>query len=409
MERKKGELKNRGIVYRGPGKVAVENLAFPSLEAECGGRKRSCEHGAIIKLIATNICGSDGHMFRGHTPLTPGFALGHEMTGEVIHVGKEVELIQVGDIVSVPFNVACGKCVNCKTGLTNACLTTNSQRPGGIYGYVNSGNWTGGQSEYNMVPYADFNLLKIPNRDLAMKKILDLSLLSDVLPTGYHAAYKANVGCGSTVYIAGAGPVGLSCARSCFLLGASAVVIGDTNPSRLEPAKRLGCFTVDLSKEVQVPEAIDKFLGIPFVDAAIDCVGYEARGHGQACGHYESSSALDTCIQTAAYGGHVSIPGVYLPGDPQTEDQNLKEGRLTLNFAKGWMKGITYATGQTPVAAYNHQLMKCILWDRLSLTDILNTTVISLDQAPQAYEEFGKQGVAKKFVIDPHHMISSPQ
>lgn len=103
--------------------------------------------------------------------------------------------------------------------MTQYCLTTNPKHPGGVFGYVDSGDWPGGQSEYNMVPYADFNCLKIPDFDEGMKKIFDIALLSDVLPTAYHAAYEANVGTGSTVYIAGAGPVGLACASCCFLLG----------------------------------------------------------------------------------------------------------------------------------------------------------------------------------------------
>jgi len=409
MQRKVGELKNRGVVYKGERKVVVEDIPFPSLEIECKGKKKECEHGAIIKIIASNICGSDGHMFRGRTPLKPDFVFGHEMTGEVIQIGKDVEQIKVGDIVSVPFNVACGRCKNCRLGLTNACLTTNDEQPGGIYGYVLSGNWQGGQSEYNFIPYADFNLLKIPNKDLAMKKILDISMLSDVLPTGFHAAYSASVGSGSTVYVAGAGPVGLACARSCFLLGSSAVIVGDTNHDRLKLAKKFGCLTLDLTDQnIKMNESIDRLLGEPVVDAAIDCVGFEARGHGFSCDHNHPNQAINACIESARFGGSVGIPGVYLTEDPKAQDSNLQKGKITLDFGKGWVKGLTFTTGQTPVARYNEKLMKCILWDRLSIADVLNTTVISLDQAPKAYEEFNEKGVPKKFVIDPHRMISSP-
>ena len=86
----------------------------------------------------------------------------------------------------MPFNIACGRCRNCKEGKTGICLNVNPARPGAAYGYVDMGGWVGGQAEYVMVPYADFNLLKFPDRDQAMAKIRDLTMLSDIFPTGFH-------------------------------------------------------------------------------------------------------------------------------------------------------------------------------------------------------------------------------
>ena len=88
----------------------------------------------------------------------------------------------------MPFNIACGRCRNCKEGETGICLNVNPDRPGAAYGYVDMGGWVGGQAEYVMVPYADFNLLKFPDKDQAMEKIRDLTMLSDIFPTGYHGA-----------------------------------------------------------------------------------------------------------------------------------------------------------------------------------------------------------------------------
>src|ERR1700758_4131251 len=199
---------NRGIAYMGPGKVEVQNIDFPKLALG----KRKCEHGVILKIVSTNICGSDQHMVRGRTTAPAGLILGHEITGEVIEAGRDVEYIKVGDIVSVPFNIACGRCRNCKEGKTCICLNVNGDRAGAAYGYVDMGGWIGGQAEYVMVPYADFNLLKFPDRDQALAKIKDLTMLSDILPTGYHGAVTAGVIPGATVYVAGAGPVGLASA-----------------------------------------------------------------------------------------------------------------------------------------------------------------------------------------------------
>src|SRR6201747_2190230 len=218
---------NRGVVYEGPGKVEVKDIDFPSFVLREGpgvppeNVGRQCPHGVILRCVSTNICGSDQHMVRGRTTAPPGLILGHEITGEVIEVGRDVEFIKQGDLCSVPFNIACGRCRMCKEGKTGICLNVNPARPGAAYGYVDMGGWVGGQAEYVMVPYADWNLLRFPDRDQAMEKILDLTVVSDIFPTGFHGAYKAGVGPGSTVYVAGAGPAGPGAAHSAQFLGAA--------------------------------------------------------------------------------------------------------------------------------------------------------------------------------------------
>src|SRR6202051_2936357 len=240
---------NRGVVYLGPGKVEVQSIDYPKLQNPKG---KKIDHGVILKIVTTNICGSDQHMVRGRTTALAGLVLGHEITGEVIEKGSDVEFLNVGDLVTVPFNIACGRCRNCREGKTGVCLTVNPARPGGAYGYVDMGGWVGGQAEYVMVPYADFNLIKFPDKQEAMAKIRDLTMLSDIFPTGYHGAFTAGVGTGSTVYVAGAGPVGLACAASAQLLGAAVVIVGDMNPDRLAQARSFGCETIDLRQEASL-------------------------------------------------------------------------------------------------------------------------------------------------------------
>ncbi len=156
--------------------------------------------------------------------------------------------------------------------------------------------WGGGQADYVMVPYADFNLLKFPDSAQALEKIQDLTLLSDILPTGFHGCVTAGVGPGSTVYIAGAGrPVGLAAAASAKLLGAASVIVGDMVEERLQQARSFGCKTIDLRQ--------------------------------------------------------------------------------------------------------------AILFDKIDIAKAVNVQMISLDQAPQGYADFDG-GAAKKFVIDPHAMVS---
>ena len=139
------------------------------------------------------------------------------------------------------------------------------------------GGWLGGQAEYVMVPFADFNLLKFPDRDQALEKIRDLTMLSDIFPTGYHGCYTAGVTTGSTVYVAGAGPVGLAAAYSAQLLGAAVVIVGDLNKERLEQARSFGCETVDVSENTPAGGADRaRSSACHEVDCAVDAVGFEA-------------------------------------------------------------------------------------------------------------------------------------
>ena len=403
---------NRAVTYVGAGKVEVQNIDYPKLELQDGpgvnpanvGRKTP--HGVILKNVATNICGSDQHMVRGRTTAPEGLVLGHEITGEVVEKGPDVEFIEVGDLCSVPFNISCGRCRNCKTGKTGICLNVNPDRPGSAYGYVDMGGWVGGQAEYVMVPYADWNLLKFPDRDQAMEKILDLTMLSDIFPTGYHGCVSAGVTTGSTVYIAGAGPVGLAAATSAFLLGAAVVIVGDLNADRLAKAKSFGCETIDVSAG-EPQDQIEQILGVPEVDCAVDAVGFEARGHGPDGAAVEQpASVLNSLMDLTRAGGALGIPGLYVTGDPGAQEEAAKVGSLSLRLGLGWAKSHAFYTGQCPVMQYNHQLMMAILHDRVQIAKNVDATAIPLDDAPAGYADFD-QGAAKKFVIDPHGLIGA--
>ena len=392
--------KNRGVVYVGPGKVEVRDIDDAKLQAPDG---RRIEHAVILKVLSTNICGSDQHMVRGRTTAAPGLVLGHEITGEVIEKGSDVEMLEIGDIVSVPFNVACGRCRTCKSQDTGVCLTVNPERAGGAYGYVDMGGWIGGQARYVTVPYADFNLLKLPDRDRALAKIRDLTMLSDILPTGFHGAMMAGVGVGSTVYVAGAGPVGLAAAASARILGAAVVMIGDFNPDRLAHAAKVGFEPIDLSKSDRLGDLVANVIGTDEVDSAIDAVGFEARGHA---GGEQPAIVLNQMMEITRAAGSIGIPGLYVTEDPGAVDKAAQQGSLSLRFGLGWAKAQSFHTGQTPVLKYNRQLMQAILHDRLPIADIVNARVIALDDAPQGYETFD-QGAATKFVLDPHDMLAA--
>ncbi|TCK02640.1 formaldehyde dehydrogenase, glutathione-independent [Marinobacterium mangrovicola] len=388
---------NRGVVYKEPGKVAVESIAFPELSLG----KRKCDHGVILKVVTTNICGSDQHMVRGRTTAPSGLVLGHEITGQIIECGRDVEFLSVGDIVSVPFNIACGRCRNCKEGNTGICLNVNPARPGAAYGYVDMGGWVGGQAEYVMVPYADFNLLKFPDKDQALEKIKDLTMLSDILPTGFHGCVTAGVGPGSTVYIAGAGPVGLAAAASAHLLGAACVIVGDMNVDRLKQAESFGCETIDLTEDGDMADKLEAILGEREVDAFVDCVGFEAHACGCNHGKEAPATVLNSAMQHTRAGGQIGIPGLYVTEDPGAVDEAAKHGALSMRFGLGWAKSHSFHTGQCPVMKYHRPLMQAILFDKIKIADAVNVKMINLDEAPNGYADFDG-GAAKKFVIDPH-------
>ena len=400
---------NRVVVYKGPGEVEVESIDYPRLEvpkevADHFGITQKAPHAAILKVTTTNICGSDQHMVRGRTTAPVGQTLGHEITGEVVETGEDVLFVREGDICSVPFNIACGRCRMCEEGKTGICLNVNPARAGAAYGYVDMGGWIGGQAEYVMVPYADFNLLKFPDRDQALEKILDLTMLSDIFPTGYHGAYTAGVTTGSTVYVAGAGPVGLAAAHSAQLLGASVVMVGDMNADRLRQAESFGCVGIDLTTDGTLEEKIAEVTGEPEVDAAVDAVGFEARGHGADAGE-APATVLNDCMGVARAGAGIGIPGLYVTGDPGAVDDAAKEGTLGVRLGLGWAKSHHFMTGQCPVKQYNRKLMNLILHDKADIAKAVRATKISLDEAPQGYQQFDS-GAAQKFVIDPHGMAA---
>ncbi|MCI2976290.1 MAG: formaldehyde dehydrogenase, glutathione-independent [Ferrimicrobium sp.] len=401
---------NKAVAYIGPRHVEVQNIDYPKLELRDGpgvspsNVGRQCPHGVILKVVATNICGSDQHMVRGRTTAPSGLVLGHEITGEVVEAGPGVEFIKVGDLVSTPFNIACGRCKNCKERKTGVCLNVNPDGYGAAYGYVDMGGWVGGQAQYVMVPYADWNLLKFPDKDQAMEKILDLTMLSDIFPTGYHGAYTAGVTTGSTVYVAGAGPVGLACAYSALLLGAAVVIVGDMNPDRLAQARSFGCETVDLRTDAPLTDMIAEIIGEPQVDAAVDCVGFEARGHGAGAGE-APATVLNDIMTVTSPGGSLGIPGLYVTGDPGGIDEEAKIGSLRVRLGLGWAKSLAFTTGQCPVMKYHRGLMMSILHDRAHIAKAVNATVIPLDDAPKGYADFDK-GVAKKFVLDPNGYLA---
>jgi glutathione-independent formaldehyde dehydrogenase len=176
------------------------------------------------------------------------------------------------------------------------------------------------------------------------------------------------------------------------------------NQERLAHAKSVGFEPIDLSKSDKLEELIEAVLGVPEVDAAVDAVGFEAKGQGAQHAVEAPATVLNSLMSITRAAGGIGIPGLYVTEDPGAKDQAAQHGALSMRFGLGWAKSHRFYTGQTPVLKYNRALMQAILYDRLPIAKIVNATVISLNDAPQGYRDFDS-GVAKKFVLDPHGLL----
>ncbi len=362
----------RAVVYNGPFDVSVEEVEDPRIE-EPGD--------AIIRITTANICGSDLHPYEGRADMDAGMVIGHENMGVVEEVGPGVTRIAVGDRVSVPFNIACGTCRNCDQGFTSACLRANpSGMPGAGYGYPMMGPFRGGQAELLRVPWADVNLLELPEGD---EHELDVTMLSDVFPTGWHGTELAGMQPGDSVAVFGAGPVGLMAAHSAFLRGASQVFVVDKEADRLALAERFGATAVDLSRvdvEQTILDATDGF----GVDAGVEAVGYQAH---DAAGEEHPELVLDELVKVVRASGGIGVVGVYVPEDPGAATEQAAEGRIAFDFGTAFTKAIAIGTGQAPVKKYNRQLRDLIIHGRAT-PGIIVSHEIALDEAPDAYRRF---------------------
>jgi glutathione-independent formaldehyde dehydrogenase len=364
----------KALIYNGPRDVAVSQVPDPRIDRP---------NDAVIQVTRTNICGSDLHMYEGRTDMEPGRVLGHENMGRVVSVGQAVEQVKVGDIVCVPFNVACGHCKNCERGLTNYCLVANPdpQIAGAAYGFADMGPWNGGQAEYLLVPWADFNCLRLP--DDAMDKQNDYVMLADIFPTGYHATEMAGVGPGDSVVIYGGGPVGLMAAYSAILKSASKVMVVDRHPDRLALAERIGAIPIDDSRSSPVEQVLEQTGGLG-ADRGCECVGYQAH---DPQGRERPNATLNDLVRSVRFTGSIGVVGVYVPADPGAHDELAKRGEVAFDLGLFWFKGQQMGTGQCPVKAYNRHLRDLIHIDKAQPSFIVSHE-LPLAKAPEGYRHF---------------------
>ncbi|WP_029288319.1 glutathione-independent formaldehyde dehydrogenase [Cellulomonas sp. HZM] len=378
----------RAVVYEGPREIVVKDVPDARVEHPTD---------AVIRLTTTNICGSDLHMYEGRTDVEEGTVLGHENMGVVEDVGPGVTRIKVGDRVSVPFNVACGTCRSCTSGWTSFCLRTNpiEGMVGAAYGYANMGPYPGGQAEYLRVPFADANLLELPQ---GTEHEDDFTMLSDIFPTGWHGTVLAGVSPGDDVAVFGAGPVGLMAAHSALIQGAARVFVVDQQADRLALADKIGAQAVDFSAGDPVEQIMDATQGRG-TDCGVEAVGYQAH---DPAGDEHPELVLDNLVQVVRATGGIGVVGVYVPQDPGAAEEGAKEGRVGFDYGTFFTKGQHMGTGQAPVARYNRQLRDLIVAGRATPSFIVSHH-LGLDDAPDAYARFdAREDGWTKVLLRPH-------
>ena len=385
----------RAVTYHGSYDVRVDTVPDPILQEP---------DDVVLKITATAICGSDLHLYRGKMPeLKNGDILGHEFMGTVVDAGSEVTALRKGDRVVVPFVIACGQCFFCERQLYSACETTNPDRGAivnrknvrsgaAFFGYTHLyGGVPGGQAEYVRVPKANVGPIKIPET-IPDEKVL---FLSDILPTGYQAVLNADIGPGSSVAIFGAGPVGLMSAACARLLGAETIFMIDHHPYRLEFARQTYDVLPINFDEGDPAEAIVEKTSYRGVDAAIDAIGFEAKGSALETVmtnlklEGSSGKALRQCIAAVRRGGTISVPGVYA---------GFIHGFL---FGDAFEKGLTFRMGQTHVQRFLPELLEHIESGKLQ-PDVIISHRMPLAEAATGYKIFEKKEEdCRKVVLTP--------
>ena len=321
----------KAVVYHGPRNVSVDDVPDANIEKPTD---------ALVRITATNICGSDLHMYEGRTDFEEGRVFGHENVGEVIEVGPAVDKMKVGDMVSAPFNVACGHCRNCEEGLTNYCLRANEPEiAGAAYGFADMGPWQGGQAELLRVPWADFNCLRLPED--AREKQDDYVMLSDIFPTGWHAVQMSGLHPGETIVIYGADPSGAWRPSRRRPWARRKVMVVDRHPDRLRLAEQVGAIAIDDSKGSPVDQVMEHTNGLG-ADRGAECVGYQAH---DPQGHEDNSATLNDLVSSVRFTGGIGTIGVFVPQDPGAPNELAKHGKAPLTSATSGSKGSGWAPG----------------------------------------------------------------
>lgn len=387
----------KAVVFHDIGDIRLDDVPEPKIEQP---------QDAIVRITTSAICGTDLHFVRGtFSGMKQGTILGHEAVGIVEQLGSNVRNLSVGDRVVIPSTIACGYCSYCRAGYYAQCDNANPSGPTAgtaFYGGPEAtGPFNGLQAEKARVPFANVNLVKLPDEVTDDQAIL----LSDIFPTGYFGADMANIKHGHTVAVFGCGPVGQFAIASAKLMGASRVLAVDHVPDRLDMARRQGAEVINFDEEDPVKTIMELTGGIG-VDCAIDAVGVDAQcpHHGPAAAEAAKkkeqfqqevekvapeqhpdgenwipgdapSQALQWAVQALAKAGTLSIIGVYPPADD------------SFPIGAAMNKNLTIRMGNCNHRKYVPDLVELVRTGAIDPTAIV-TKREEMDSVIDAYKEF---------------------
>lgn len=332
----------RATTIHAAGDIRVEEVPDPVI-------KRPTD--AIVKVTAGCICGSDLWPYRGENPIRPGATIGHECVGVVEEVGAEVRDIKAGDFVVVPFCHCDNTCVHCRAGAQSSC--------------VNLGMTTSGQGEYARVGQADGSLVRtdgVPTDDL----LASVLALTDVMPTGWHAAVSAGVKAGDSVVVVGDGAVGLCGVLAASVMGAERIIAMSRHESRQQIAMAFGATHVVAARgEEGVAEVMDLTDGVG-VDAALECVG--------------TNDSMTTAIAVTRPGGGVGFVGV--------------PHGVELPIGTMFGKNVGIRGGMAPVRRYVPELLEHVASGRIDPGKVFDLT-LPLEESPEGYRAMDERRAVK--------------
>ena len=344
----------RAVVFNGAHDVSVETVDDPELTGP---------DGLIVRVEHTAICGSDLHIYHGQMA-PPGVHLGHEFIGTVIETGGEVRTVADGDRVLVSGVVGCGTCRECVAGWPMRCLASASQ----VFG--TSLELAGGQAEAVAVPAADSVVRRIPDEVTDEQAVL----LTDILPTGFIGARRADIEPGATIAVIGLGPVGICALRSAQLYSPARILAVDPVAHRRAHAERLGAEAVDPADGGTVGQLLEA-TGGRGVDAVIEAVGHD--------------QTINDAIMSVAPGGTVSVVGV---------STNLAH---PFPMVVAMYKGITFRICVADIPSTWDNLIPLVATGHLRPEDVF-THRMRLSEAPEAYRIFdGRDDDVMKVLLDP--------
>jgi threonine dehydrogenase-like Zn-dependent dehydrogenase len=342
----------RATLIHGPRDIRIENVPDPKIQSPTD---------AIVRVVASCVCGSDLWPYRGVFPTNKPHRIGHEFIGIIEETGKEVKTLKKGDFVIAPFAISDGTCAHCRNGITTSC------EHGGWWG--GNDEWSsedGGQGEMVRVPHADGTLVATPGQP-DPKMIPSLLTLSDVMATGHHAAIAAHVKRGDMVVVVGDGAVGLCAVLAARQLGAEQIIAMSRHPQRRALATAFGATDLVEQRGEEGVEVVKQLLKGVGADAVLECVG--------------TKESMQQAIDSTRPGGHVGFVGVPA-GGPELSVQQMFD------------QNITVGGGVAPVRAYLPDLLPNVLEGRIDPGRVFDLE-LPLVQVADAYAAMDERRAIK--------------